>query len=84
MRGDGLTTRTSSMNLASRRAASLGEGEFSSVSATAPTDVPRMGDDGGDSLGKGESSAVGATTPANRGDKPCTGDDGGDSWFAVR
>jgi hypothetical protein len=72
------------MNLASRRAASLGEGESSSVSATAPTDVPRTGDDGGDSLGKGESSAVGTTAPANRGDKPCTGDNGGDSWSAVR
>ena len=43
-----LTTTTSSVNLANRRAASLGEGE-SSVSATTLVDVPRTGDNEGNS-----------------------------------
>jgi hypothetical protein len=43
---------TSLVNLAKRVAASLGEGESSTVGATAPTirgDMPNRGDDGGDS-----------------------------------
>jgi hypothetical protein len=50
MRGGYLITRTSSWNLASRLAGSLGVGESSFVGATAPAicgDVPCTGDGGG-------------------------------------
>ena len=51
MSGGSLTTTTtsSSMNLVSHHVAFVGEGESSSVIATASADVPHTGDDEGDS-----------------------------------